>query len=359
MHAIRDDPENHPSLRGARQSCAQEGSRAAANLTIMSVAPTTFDELTDHGVLEKPHLNELLDSQDLKVLEERFLTKGTVIVTKDDVLLQAVQVRGSGRAREVWFAPSSLSRTVAAAAKIRASEVYSSEAVTHVFMNVLGATFVMRENAGDAPNTMQFKVVLLPAPASAKELESDHVVAMLSGAPVGQPIVVCLPGGFSWHMYRLGRCRRRTLDSAGQVQLAESYTYAALERMVRLDPVVHRLGASAGDGQRVERATPLFRVAGRTLRTERLRRFARQIMRKAGQGTASVGAHSFRIGGATDLADQGASPLLLQAKGRWASDIGRIYARMTRRAQLAASRLMQRRGARDLEELFPSFAQAA
>ena len=140
---------------------------------------------------------------------------------------------------------------------------------------------------------------------------------------------------------------------------AGSDTYAALERMVRLDPVVHRPGASAGDGQRAERATPLFRVAGRTLRTERLRRFARQIMRKAGQGTASVGAHSFRIGGATDLADQGASPLLLQAKGRWASDIGRIYARMTRRAQLAASRLMQRRGARDLEELFPSFAQAA
>ena len=32
MHAIRDDPENHPSLRGARHACAQEGSRAAANL---------------------------------------------------------------------------------------------------------------------------------------------------------------------------------------------------------------------------------------------------------------------------------------------------------------------------------------
>ena len=82
-------------------------------------------------------------------------------------------------------------------------------------------------------------------------------------------------------------------------------------------------------------------------------------MRAAGQRSARVGAHSFRIGGATDLADQGASPLLLQSKGRWASDIGRIYARMTRRAQLAASRLMQRRGARDLEELFPSFTQAA
>ena len=119
---LREIPENHPSLRGARPECAQESSRAAANLTIMSVAPTTFNELTDHGVLGRPHLAELLDSQDLKVLEERFLTKGTVIVTKDDVILQAVQIRGSQRAREVWFAPSSLSRTVAAAAKVKASE---------------------------------------------------------------------------------------------------------------------------------------------------------------------------------------------------------------------------------------------
>jgi hypothetical protein len=81
-------------------------------------------------------------------------------------------------------------------------------------------------------------------------------------------------------------------------------------------------------------------------------------MRAAGQKSAEVGAHSFRIGGATELADQGASQLLLQAKGQWASDIGRIYAHMTRRAQLAASRLMQRRGGRDLEELFPAFAEA-
>jgi len=91
----------------------------------MSVAPMTFSELTDYGVLEKPHLSELLDSQDLKVLEERFLTKGTVIVMKDKIL-QATQIRGSQTAREVWFAPSSLSRTVAAAAKVKASEVYSA-----------------------------------------------------------------------------------------------------------------------------------------------------------------------------------------------------------------------------------------
>ena len=90
---------------------------------------------------------------------------------------------------------------------------------------------------------------------------------------------------------------------------------------------------------------------------ERLRGLAKRIWRAAGQEGA-VGAHSFRIGGATDLADQGASPLLLQAKGRWSSDIGKIYARMTRRAQLAASELMQRRAGRDLEELCPRFTQA-
>jgi hypothetical protein len=126
-------------------------------------------------------------------------------------------------------------------------------------------------------------------------------------------------------------------------------TFAALERLDRLDPV--RLGDRA--------RTPLFRVGKAALTVDQLRRFAKKLMKAAGQRGAKVGAHSFRIGGATELADQGASQLLLQAKGRWASDIGRIYARMTRRAQLAASRLMQRRGGRDLEEIFPSFAQAA
>ena len=72
------------------------------------------------------------------------------------------------------------------------------------------------------------------------------------------------------------------------------------------------------------------------------------------------GAHSARIGGATDLSATGsASQVLLQAKGRWASDISRIYTRLTRRAQLAGSALMQRAKGRDLEEIFPSFTQPA
>ena len=51
--------------------------------------------------------------------------------------------------------------------------------------------------------------------------------------------------------------------------------------------------------------------------------------------------------------------LLLQAKGRWGSDIAKIYNRPTRRAHLAGSRLMQRARGRDVEELLPGYTQAA
>ena len=88
-----------------------------------------------------------------------------------------------------------------------------------------------------------------------------------------------------------------------------------------------------------------------------VRRYAANI----GQGSAAEwGAHSLRIGGATDLSATGkCSPALLAAKGRWASDIGNIYARMTRKSQLAASRLMHTAHGRDLEEIMPNFTQGA
>ena len=79
-----------------------------------------------------------------------------------------------------------------------------------------------------------------------------------------------------------------------------------------------------------------------------------------GENPKDFGAHSTRIGGASDLAGTGrASQLLLQAKGRWASDIGRIYARMTRKALVAVSDLMYACKGRDLEELMPDFVQPA
>ena len=69
------------------------------------------------------------------------------------------------------------------------------------------------------------------------------------------------------------------------------------------------------------------------------------------------GAHSPRIGGATDIGDE--SPLMLQAKGRWAGDLGWLYSRLTRSKLVHQSRAMQKSRARDMEELHPGFAQPA
>jgi hypothetical protein len=136
-----------------------------------------------------------------------------------------------------------------------------------------------------------------------------------------------------------------------------SDVYMLLRRMVDMDAVPEAAKAT----------TPLFRVAKKrgqapqAMSVAQLRAFTRNCATRLGYPVRSHwGAHSGRIGGATDLASTGrASQLLLQAKGRWASDIGRIYARMTRRSQLAASSLMQKARGRDLEELFPRFAQGA
>ena len=94
--------------------------------------------------------------------------------------------------------------------------------------------------------------------------------------------------------------------------------------------------------------------------TARYRALVKRYAGMLGYAPGEFGAHSTRIGGATDLASTGAaSELLLQAKGRWNSDIARIYARMTRRAHLAASDLMHAAKGRDLEELMPSFVEPA
>lgn len=135
-----------------------------------------------------------------------------------------------------------------------------------------------------------------------------------------------------------------------------SDTYAALRRLERYDPV----HPSARD------TTPLFRrgrkQGGRQhASTSMLRTLVKTVAASIGLTRGSEwGAHSMRIGGATDLVSTGkASQVLLQAKGRWASDICQIYARMTRKNQLAASALMQTASGRDLEEILPSFTQMA
>lgn len=157
--------------------------------------------------------------------------------------------------------------------------------------------------------------------------------------------------------------KKRTAGTAAKVpQVIASYdghgsdAFAALQRLVQFDPV----------GALPPEAVPLFRVheasgQSRHLRVKDMRRLIRTRVQELGyEQPEEWGAHSCRIGGATDLVAAGdVSPLLLQAKGRWGSDIGRIYARMTRRSQLAASRLMQKARGRDFEEIYASFVQPA
>ena len=127
--------------------------------------------------------------------------------------------------------------------------------------------------------------------------------------------------------------------------------YAALKRL-----------ADAPFWQGVDPAqTPLFRSKPtRAVTTGYLRALVRKYAKVLGFEPKHFGAQSARIGGATDLAATGkASQLLLQAKGRWSSDIGKIYARMTRKAQLAVSDMMYACANRDLEEILPEFVQPA
>ena len=91
--------------------------------------------------------------------------------------------------------------------------------------------------------------------------------------------------------------------------------------------------------------------------TSHLRKLCKKIASALGFNPDEFGAHSPRIGGATHIGDT--SPLLLQAKGRWAGDLGAIYCRLTRRGLVRASRKMQKSSAVDMEELYEAFAQPA
>ena len=87
-----------------------------------------------------------------------------------------------------------------------------------------------------------------------------------------------------------------------------------------------------------------------------VRRYARMLQLPPEE----FGAHSMRIGGATDLFSSNASndiTVIVQHRGRWSSDIYKIYTRITRRAHLSASRMMFEGEGRSMEEIMPSFTQ--
>ena len=151
--------------------------------------------------------------------------------------------------------------------------------------------------------------------------------------------------------------KKRTARAAQKVPIliaehdgSGSDAYAALKRMETLDPVAFDERSNV----------PLFRRGtGVAMTKADFVKACREVATACGIPAEDTGGHGPRIGGAIDLSEVTGSESLLKAKGRWASDIGRIYARMTKRAQMAASRAMQKGSSIEMEQLFPSFTQTA
>jgi hypothetical protein len=93
--------------------------------------------------------------------------------------------------------------------------------------------------------------------------------------------------------------------------------------------------------------------------TQHVRSMFKRAARAIGIDPRLVGAHSGRIGGATDHFAQGTPPIEIQVLGRWDSDIWQIYARQCVANSLRYSEAASRCTDVDLEEARPGYAQPA
>jgi hypothetical protein len=103
---------------------------------------------------------------------------------------------------------------------------------------------------------------------------------------------------------------------------------------------------------------------GKIIDTSHVRERARVIASLSGIDPAEVGAKSFRIGGAFKFREwcdrQGLdASRLLKERGRWWSDIGYIYARMSERVHLAGSRGMTEGDVSTAAETYTAWTQPA
>ena len=118
---------------------------------------------------------------------------------------------------------------------------------------------------------------------------------------------------------------------------------------------------------------PIFRRTARggsaeALRTGDVRRIVRDVAEAAGEDPADFGAHSLRIGRASDYRDLydttsvvglEEAKRVLRKRGRWRSDIAFIYARTSLDSSLEASARLADVSGRDIESAFAGWAEPA
>ena len=126
-------------------------------------------------------------------------------------------------------------------------------------------------------------------------------------------------------------------------------------------------------GETLALDTPIFRRTARggttqAYSTSDVRRIVREIAVAAGEDPAHHGAHSLRIGGASDFRDlydtSTAAGLeevkrVLLKRGRWKGDIAFIYARTSLDSSLQASARLADVSGRDVESAFAFWAEPA
>ena len=126
-------------------------------------------------------------------------------------------------------------------------------------------------------------------------------------------------------------------------------------------------------GEVSARDAPIFRTSARggttsAYCTSDVRTIVREIASAAGEDAVAFGAHSLRIGGASDFRDlydtTAAAGLeeakrVLKKRGRWRSDIAFIYARTSLDSSLEASARLADVSGRDIESAFAGWAEPA
>ena len=159
---------------------------------MMQFPVATFAEITEFGIPVPPEGGSHLgwDKAPVEELEQLFLKHGTVVITKDGVLLQATKVRGSSKSREIYFAASD--NSAHAVIKVKPSDIFVTnreEGFSHVFLNILGQEFKARPEVGAGSlDALSFAVSGLLAAAKDKALKSVRMVAVVQGTAVGESI---------------------------------------------------------------------------------------------------------------------------------------------------------------------------
>ena len=133
-------------------------------------------------------------------------------------------------------------------------------------------------------------------------------------------------------------------------------TYMSMQRM--------RSARLELEGGHVNEDAPLLvshwvRGVATAVTTQHARSTFKRAARAIGMDPRLVGAHSGRIGGATDHFAQGTPPIEIQVLGRWDSDVWQIYARQCVSKSLRYSEAASRCTDVDLEEARPGYAQPA